>query len=279
MEYHGLRPSATLGTSSKASYRELREKYGYGTLVVGMPLWFAVPPDEPYRPENALDDFMTRTAVGLEDVRRRLLRRRDCPFRIVIMIWDMTPQALREWREGRRGRPVTDLGGAGPSSPPALDGGDPGTAPSIPPSGGGINARAPGAGRGVAWVLVGDPGGPEEVTGSPPYARPAPDFSTGVGAGPRARVGAANLQASRAAVATPARAKPARHRGAGGRSRSAGCATRTRGMVEQRRNGKGARSANARWQGRRIEARRSRRYCPALGRGGGVPLKVASGCA
>ena len=64
---------------AKASYRELQEKYGYGTLVVGMPLWFAVPPDEPYRPENALDDFMTRTALGLEDVRRRVLRRRDCP--------------------------------------------------------------------------------------------------------------------------------------------------------------------------------------------------------
>ena len=32
---------------AKASYQELLEKYGYGTLVVGMPLWFAVPSNDP----------------------------------------------------------------------------------------------------------------------------------------------------------------------------------------------------------------------------------------
>ena len=86
---------------SKSSYRELFEQYGYGTLVVGMPLWFAVPPDDPLRPANALDDFMTRTTLGLEDLKRRLLSRRDCPFRNVIVTWDTTPQALREWGESR----------------------------------------------------------------------------------------------------------------------------------------------------------------------------------
>ena len=86
---------------AKSSYRELLERYGYGTLVVGMPLWFAVPPDDPLRAENAIDDFMTRITLGLEDVRRRVLRRRDCPFRKVVVIWDTTPEAVREWREGR----------------------------------------------------------------------------------------------------------------------------------------------------------------------------------
>ena len=86
---------------AKASYHELLERYGYGTLVVGMPLWFAVPPDDPLRAENSVDDFMTRTALGLEEVRRRVLRRRECPFGNVVVIWDTTPQALREWREGR----------------------------------------------------------------------------------------------------------------------------------------------------------------------------------
>jgi len=86
---------------AKASYQELLEKYGYGTLVVGLPLWFAVPPDDPYRTENAINDFVTRTVLGLEDVRRRVLSRRDCPFRSVIVIWDTTPQALRGWRETR----------------------------------------------------------------------------------------------------------------------------------------------------------------------------------
>ena len=86
---------------AKASYQELLERYGYGTLVVGMPLWFAVPPDDPFRAENAIDDFMTRTELGLEDVTRRVLRRRDCPFRKVVVVWDTTPQALRKWRKGR----------------------------------------------------------------------------------------------------------------------------------------------------------------------------------
>ena len=86
---------------AKKSYGELLEKYGYGTLVVGMPLWFAVPPDDPFRAENAIDDFMTRTAIGLEELKRSRLRRRDCPFRNVVVTWDTTPEALREWRSRR----------------------------------------------------------------------------------------------------------------------------------------------------------------------------------
>ena len=89
------------GKLGKTSYRYLLERYGYGTLVVGMPLWFAVPPDDPFRPENAVDDFLTRTVLGLEEVRRRTLRRRDCPFRNVLVMWEPTPQALREWNNGR----------------------------------------------------------------------------------------------------------------------------------------------------------------------------------
>lgn len=83
---------------AKSSYGELLERYGYGTLVVGMPLWFAVSPDDPFRAENAIDDFMTRTALGLEELKRTVLRRRNCPFRNVIVVWDTSPEALREWR-------------------------------------------------------------------------------------------------------------------------------------------------------------------------------------
>lgn len=86
---------------AKSSYRELREKYGYGTLVVGLPLWFAVPPDEPYRAENSVDDFMTRTSVALEEIRKGVLERPACPFRKVIVIWDTTPEALRSWHQRR----------------------------------------------------------------------------------------------------------------------------------------------------------------------------------
>ena len=95
-----LRPATVAGVRAVA-YRLHCAGLAYGTLVVGMLLWFAVPPDEPYRTENAVDDFMTRTTLGLDEVKRRVLRRRDCPFRSVIVIWDTTPEALREWREGR----------------------------------------------------------------------------------------------------------------------------------------------------------------------------------
>ena len=86
---------------AKRSYGELLQKYGYGTLVVGMPLWFAVPPSDPFRAENALDDFRTRTDLGLEEIQQKVLRRRDCPFRRVIVVWDTTPQAWRAWRKVR----------------------------------------------------------------------------------------------------------------------------------------------------------------------------------
>ncbi len=86
---------------TKTSYNELLEKYGYGTLVVGLPLWFAVPPDNPFRVKNAVDDFVTRTTLGLEDIKRRVLERWKCPFKNVIVIWDTTPLALREWRDMR----------------------------------------------------------------------------------------------------------------------------------------------------------------------------------
>ena len=86
---------------SKSSYVELVEKYGYGTLVVGMPLWFATPPLNPFRAENAIDDFITRTRLALKDIKRKVLRRRDCPFKKIIVVWDTTPEAMYEWRDRR----------------------------------------------------------------------------------------------------------------------------------------------------------------------------------
>ena len=77
------------------------EQYGYGTLVVGLPLWFAVLPEDPWRAENALDDFYTRTCLGLNELKQRALERRDCPFRRIRVAWDTTPEAWREWSRRR----------------------------------------------------------------------------------------------------------------------------------------------------------------------------------
>lgn len=38
---------------------------------------------------------MTGMALGLEEIKHRVLRRRDCRFGKVIVEWDMTPQAWR----------------------------------------------------------------------------------------------------------------------------------------------------------------------------------------
>ena len=86
---------------SKSSYRELMERYGYGTLVVGLPLWFAALPEDPWRAENALDDFFTRTSLGLNELKQRVLERRDCPFKRIRVTWDTTPEAWREWSRKR----------------------------------------------------------------------------------------------------------------------------------------------------------------------------------
>ena len=85
----------------KSSYRELMERYGYGTLVVGLPLWFAVLPEDPWRAENALDDFFTRTSLGLNELKKRVLERSDCPYRRIRVTWDTTPEAWREWSRRR----------------------------------------------------------------------------------------------------------------------------------------------------------------------------------
>ena len=62
---------------AKSSYQELLQRHGYGTLVVGLPLWFATPPNDPYRAENAVDDFMARVGIGLLEIKRTELRKKE----------------------------------------------------------------------------------------------------------------------------------------------------------------------------------------------------------
>ena len=39
---------------SKASYEGMWRRHGYGTLIVGLPLWFATSPADPLRVENVM---------------------------------------------------------------------------------------------------------------------------------------------------------------------------------------------------------------------------------
>ena len=82
---------------SKLSYEDMLNTYGYGTLIVGLPLWFAPLPLNPGRIENVIDDFMTRVRLGLDGLKSRL-RRRRCPFWRVLVVWNASMESLREWQ-------------------------------------------------------------------------------------------------------------------------------------------------------------------------------------
>ena len=72
--------------------------YGYGTLIVGLPLWFATPPQNPQRAENVLDDFVTRTTAALEWCIKPILDSPKCPFGKVWVVWEPSFEVLDQWR-------------------------------------------------------------------------------------------------------------------------------------------------------------------------------------
>ena len=81
---------------NKPSYKGMWREHGYGTLIVGLPLWFAMPPVNPLRVENVVDDFYMRVLVGLTPHGRRL-RKKNCPFWRIVVVWNISPQGVREW--------------------------------------------------------------------------------------------------------------------------------------------------------------------------------------
>ena len=81
---------------AKSSYRDMTKAHGFGTLIVGLPLWFASYAADPFRPENVIDDFVTRVSIGLQPHVRRL-RSRECPFWRIVVIWNTTARSMREW--------------------------------------------------------------------------------------------------------------------------------------------------------------------------------------
>ena len=82
---------------NKRSYKDMSEKYGYGTLIVGLPLWFAMPPLAPLRVENVIDNFNTRIKIGLEKYKKQL-RKKDCPFWRIVVIWEGSKESVYEWK-------------------------------------------------------------------------------------------------------------------------------------------------------------------------------------
>ena len=81
-------------------YRTTKESFGYGTLVVGLPLWFAAMPLHPFRKQNADVDFACRTAEGLDRLRLEYLADDTNPFGRVVVLWESTSAAIAEWLKG-----------------------------------------------------------------------------------------------------------------------------------------------------------------------------------
>ena len=86
---------------SKSSYEGMWRDYGYGTLIVGLPLWFATDPLDPLRVEHVIDDFMTRIQIGLEPYARQL-RRKSCAFWRIVVVWKGSVESIREWTRKAR---------------------------------------------------------------------------------------------------------------------------------------------------------------------------------
>ncbi len=81
---------------NKASYKGMWQCHGYGTLIVGLPLWFATIPKNPLRVENVIDDFFTRVSTGLIPYKRKL-KKKNCPFWRIVVVWMPSLESVREW--------------------------------------------------------------------------------------------------------------------------------------------------------------------------------------
>ena len=82
---------------NKPSYNKNVNSIGKGHLVIGLPLWFATPPIKIMRVENVLDDFITRVHHGLLEIRKNTLKKGNCPFSRITVVWDMSISAMKEW--------------------------------------------------------------------------------------------------------------------------------------------------------------------------------------
>ena len=89
--------AAVASKIGRPSYSRMCDRHGYGTLVVGLPLWFATEPLDPYRSENAVDDFMTRVSIGLEPFVKQL-KQRSCPFWRIVVVWNRSRASSRQWK-------------------------------------------------------------------------------------------------------------------------------------------------------------------------------------
>ena len=83
----------------KTSYNTMVNSFGKGHLIVGLPLWFATPPIQTMKTNYVPDNFITRVQSGLLKIKKKILKKGECPFFKITVIWDLSIRAMEEWLE------------------------------------------------------------------------------------------------------------------------------------------------------------------------------------
>ena len=95
------------------SYHSLVRDYGQGTLIVGLPLWFAGFPLEPRDPDSLLTEFAPRVAAGLDAISGSVLRADWCPFHSIFVIWNTSFEMFDAWAKSTDAHAYDDPAMAG----------------------------------------------------------------------------------------------------------------------------------------------------------------------
>ena len=84
------------------NYSELCREHGYGTLIVAVPLWFAMttPPTLKILDQRIME-FANLVIRYLQHYTCRL-EKEDCPFRSVIVVWTPSLQSVYHWKSLKR---------------------------------------------------------------------------------------------------------------------------------------------------------------------------------
>jgi len=78
-------------------YQKTYEESGYGTLIVGIPLWFLMCNTYDKNAESTKDIFIRILDEGLLPFKERI-KEKHCPFRRIVVIWTPSLHSVRQWQ-------------------------------------------------------------------------------------------------------------------------------------------------------------------------------------
>jgi len=78
-------------------YQRTYQEFGYGTLIVGIPLWFVMCYPSDIRAECQGDFFIRILDKYLKPVAERI-EAEDCPFRSIVVVWTPSLKSVHDWQ-------------------------------------------------------------------------------------------------------------------------------------------------------------------------------------